>query len=72
MILGAHVKCDKIAEYVRYDVILSRKTKRVMPFTSVMSLDAAAADMCKEGCLMEDEQSRALAKVPTDLLTTRN
>lgn len=40
--------------------------------TRVTSLDAAAADICKEGCLMEDEQSKALAKVPTDLLTTRN
>ena len=37
-----------------------------------MSLEAAAADMCKDGCLTEDEQSKALANVPTDLLTTRN
>lgn len=44
----------------------------IMIFTRVMSLDAAAADMCNEGCLTEDEQSKALANVPTDLLTTRN
>lgn len=37
-----------------------------------MSLDAAAADMCREGCFTEEEQSRARAKVPTDLETTRN
>lgn len=43
-----------------------------MIFTRVMSLDAAAADMCNDGCLTEDEQSKALANVPTDLLTTRN
>lgn len=40
--------------------------------TSVMSLEAAAADMCREGCLTEEEQSRARAKVPTERLTTRN
>lgn len=35
--------------------------------TSVMSRDAAAALMCKLGCLTELLQSRALAKVPTAL-----
>lgn len=32
-----------------------------------MSLDAAAALMCKLGCLTELLQSRARANVPTDL-----
>lgn len=32
-----------------------------------MSLDAAAALMCKLGCFTELLQSRALANVPTDL-----
>lgn len=32
-----------------------------------MSLEAAAALICKLGCLTELEQSSALAKVPTDL-----
>lgn len=35
--------------------------------TKVMSLEAAAALMCREGCLTELEQSSARANVPTDL-----
>lgn len=37
--------------------------------TSVMSRDAAAALMCKLGCLTELLQSNARAKVPTALRT---
>lgn len=37
-----------------------------------MSLEAAAALICKLGCLTDEEQSRARAKVPTDRATTRN
>lgn len=40
--------------------------------TSVTSLEAAAALMCKDGCFTEDEQSRARAKVPTEREITRN
>lgn len=35
--------------------------------TSVMSLEAAAALMCRLGCRTELLQSRARANVPTDL-----
>ncbi len=41
-------------------------------YTRVMSLEAAAALMCKLGCLTEEEQSKARAKVPTDRATTKN
>lgn len=42
------------------------------PLTRVMSLEAAAALMCRLGCRTELLQSRARAKVPTDLgRTTR-
>lgn len=40
--------------------------------TKVISRLAAAADMCKDGCLTELLQSNALAKVPIDLDTTKN
>lgn len=40
--------------------------------TRVISRLAAAADMCRDGCLTELLQSRARANVPTDLETTRN
>lgn len=46
-------------------------TKRSFPtyilLTRVISLDAAAALMCKLGCLTVLVQSNALANVPTDL-----
>ena len=35
--------------------------------TRVMSREAAAALICKEGCFTVDEQSNDLANVPTDL-----
>lgn len=35
--------------------------------TSVISLEAAAALICRLGCFTELEQSNARAKVPTDL-----
>ena len=38
----------------------------------VTSREAAAALMCSEGCLTEEEQSRARAKVPTERETIRN
>lgn len=37
------------------------------PLTKVMSREAAAALMCRLGCRTELLQSRALAKVPTEL-----
>ena len=43
-----------------------------MAWKRVMSLLAAAADMCRLGCLRVEAASTALAKVPTDLLSTRN
>lgn len=46
--------------------------KKFKILTSVISLDAAAADMCNDGCLTLELQSNALANVPTDLDTTRN
>lgn len=36
------------------------------------SLDAAAALICSDGCLTDEEQSKALAKVPTDRDITKN
>lgn len=41
-------------------------------FTNVISRLAAAADICKDGCLTELLQSNARANVPTDLDTTKN
>lgn len=41
--------------------------EREMCCTSVMSLEAAAALMCRLGCRTELLQSRARANVPTDL-----
>jgi len=43
------------------------RTNLLIKLTSVTSLDAAAALMCKLGCFTELLQSRALANVPTDL-----
>lgn len=40
--------------------------------TRVMSLEAAAALMCKLGCLTELLQSKALANVPTALSWKRD
>lgn len=40
--------------------------------TKVISRLAAAADICKDGCLTELLQSNARAKVPIDLDTTKN
>ncbi|KAI8424868.1 hypothetical protein MSG28_006789 [Choristoneura fumiferana] len=37
-----------------------------------MSREAAAADMCRLGCLTLEEQSSARANVPTERATTRN
>lgn len=48
------------------------QSQKNIVLTSVMSLLAAAADMCKEGCFIELEQSKARANVPTDLDTTKN
>ena len=48
------------------------KLNRLSQLTKVISRLAAAADMWRDGCLTELLQSRALAKVPTDLETTRN
>lgn len=38
----------------------------------MMSRLAAAADMCRLGCLTLEEQSSARANVPTERATTRN
>lgn len=38
-----------------------------VPLTKVISLEAAAALMCRLGCRTELLQSKALANVPTDL-----
>lgn len=45
---------------------------KIQAVTNVTSRDAAAALMCKLGCFTELEQSKALAKVPTDLEMTKN
>lgn len=45
------------------------KTKNI--HTNVMSREAAAALMCKLGCLIELLQSNALANVPTALQINR-
>lgn len=50
-------------------ILQERKQEQL---TNVTSLEAAAALMCSDGCLTEDEQSRARAKVPTDRDITRN
>lgn len=48
------------------------KENQLILLTSVISRLAAAADMCKDGCLTELLQSSARANVPIDLDTTRN
>lgn len=57
-----------------YMHILLHADRDVVPseLTSVTSLDAAAALICRLGCFTELEQSKALAKVPTDLDMTKN
>lgn len=59
-------KTDISPQYGR-DITKKGVSQTYILLTRVISLDAAAALMCKLGCLTVLVQSNALAKVPTDL-----
>lgn len=70
---------DKALQNAKYDYFVALSTPKIFGHgktkniihTNVMSREAAAALMCKLGCLIELLQSNALANVPTALQINR-
>lgn len=69
---NCHSPLEGTSEHKAVDKLYRCWCSVSMAWNNVMSRLAAAADMCREGCLTLELQSRARANVPTDRATTRN